>query len=74
MAGDSLRGGTRLEEGTGTMRALDCRAPDVHDDIHFTADNDPDLIAQVQQHRDQYHDDMTDDQIKELVAAGAYDE
>ena len=56
------------------MRALDCRAPDVHDDIHFTADNDPDLIAQVQQHRDQYHDDMTDDQIKELVAAGAYDE
>ncbi|MGZ8760707.1 MAG: DUF1059 domain-containing protein [Aeromicrobium sp.] len=56
------------------MRALDCRASDAHDDMHLTAQNDQDLITQVQQHRDQYHTDITDDQIKELVATSAYDE
>jgi len=56
------------------MRALDCRAPGTHDDMHITAGSDEELIDRVQDHRDQYHADMTDDQIKELVASGAYDE
>jgi predicted small metal-binding protein len=56
------------------MRALDCRAPGAHDDMHFTANSDQELIAHIQQHRDEYHADITDDQIKELVASSAYDE
>jgi hypothetical protein len=56
------------------MRSLDCRAPGTHDDMHITAGSDEELIARVQEHRDQYHDDITDDQIKELVASSAYDE
>ena len=56
------------------MRALDCRAPETHDDIHFTADSDEDLVSQIQKHRDEYHTDITDDQIKEMVSSGAYDE
>ena len=56
------------------MRALDCRAPGAHDDMHFTAENDPELIAKIQQHRDQYHTEITDDQIRELVTSSAYDE
>lgn len=56
------------------MRSLDCRAPGTHDDMHITAASDEELIARVQEHRDQYHDEITDDQIKELVASSAYDE
>jgi hypothetical protein len=56
------------------MRALDCRDPDTHDDIHFTADSDQDLMTQVQQHRDEYHRDITDEQIRELITSSAYDE
>ena len=56
------------------MRALDCHAPGTHDDTHTTAGSDEELIARVQEHRDQYHDEITDDQIKELVASSAYDE
>ena len=56
------------------MRALDCRAPDAHDDIHFTADSDQELIAQISQHRDQYHTEITDEQIREMVSSSAYDE
>lgn len=56
------------------MRALDCQAPGTHDDIHFTAGSDEDLITQIRQHRDEFHTDITDEQIKEMVATGAYDE
>jgi predicted small metal-binding protein len=56
------------------MRALDCRDPGKHDDIHFTANSDQDLIGQIQQHRDEYHTEITDDQIREMVTANAYDE
>ena len=56
------------------MRALDCRAPGTHEDIHFTADSGQDLITQVQQHRNEYHTEITDDQIREMVASSAYDE
>ena len=56
------------------MRAMDCRDPGTHDDIHFTADSDQDLISQIQQHRNEYHTEITDEQIKEMVASNAYDE
>lgn len=56
------------------MRAMDCRAPGTHDDIHFTAGSDQDLVSQVRAHRDEYHTDITDEQIDELVTSSAYDE
>jgi hypothetical protein len=55
------------------MRALDC-VHDAHEDIHFTAESDDDLIRQVREHRDQYHPEISDDDIQNLVAANAYDE
>jgi hypothetical protein len=55
------------------MRALDC-VHEAHDDIHFTAGTDDGLIDQVKQHRDEFHPDMTDDEVREIVAEGAYDE
>ncbi len=58
----------------GIMRAMDCRAPGTHEDIHFTAGSDGDLVNQVRAHRDEYHADITDEQIDELVTSSAYDE
>jgi hypothetical protein len=55
------------------MRAMDC-VHDAHEDMHFTAENDDELIEQIRQHRDQYHPEIADDQIREMVAASAYDE
>jgi hypothetical protein len=55
------------------MRAMDC-VHDAHEDVHFTADNDDDLMDQVRRHRDEFHPEMSDDQIREHVAANAYDE
>jgi len=55
------------------MRALDC-VHDAHEDIHFTADSDDDLLRQVREHRDQYHPEMSDDDVRNIVAASAYDE
>ena len=55
------------------MRALDC-VHDAHEDIHFTGESDDDLITQVREHRDQYHPEMSDDDVRNIVAASAYDE
>jgi Protein of unknown function (DUF1059) len=55
------------------MRAFDC-SHEAHEDIHFTGETDEELIEQIRQHRDQYHQEMTDEQIREMVAAGAYEE
>ena len=55
------------------MRALDCSHP-AHEDMHLTAADDEALLAQVMQHRDEYHPEMSDDEIRETVAQGAYDE
>ena len=55
------------------MRALDC-VHDNHQDMHFTADDDDALIERVKEHRDEYHQEITDDQIREMVAQSAYDE
>ena len=55
------------------MRAMDC-VHDAHEDVHFTAENDDDLMEQVRRHRDEFHSELSDDQIREHVAANAYDE
>jgi hypothetical protein len=55
------------------VRALDC-IHEAHEDMHFTAQSDDDLIAQVRQHRDQHHPEMSDDDVRAVVSEGAYDE
>ena len=55
------------------MRAMDCSDAS-HDDIHFTGADDDDLIRQVKQHRDEYHPEMNDDDVRQVVAQNAYDE
>lgn len=54
-------------------RALDCKDP-AHDDIHFSAQNDDELFGKIQQHRDEYHTEMSDDQIKQMISTDAYEE
>ena len=55
------------------MRGFDC-VHDAHEDIHFSAETDDELVDQIRQHRDQYHPEITDSEIREMVTAGAYDE
>ena len=55
------------------MRAFDC-SHDSHEDVHFTADSDEGLIEKIRQHRDEYHQEISDEQIREMVTASAYDE
>lgn len=54
-------------------RALDCNDP-AHDDMHFTAQDDDELFGKIQQHRDEYHTEMSNDQIKQMISTDAYDE
>ena len=56
------------------MRAMDCKDQSSHDDMHLTASTDEGLLEQVKRHRDEYHPDLTDDQLAEIVAQSAYDE
>ena len=55
------------------MRAVDC-VHDAHQDMHFTAESDEELLEKVRQHRDEFHQEMTDEQIQQHVTANAYDE
>jgi hypothetical protein len=55
------------------MRAFDC-VHESHADVHFAAESDEALIEQIRQHRDEYHREISDEQIREMVSAGAYDE
>jgi hypothetical protein len=55
------------------MRGFDC-VHEAHEDIHFSAETDEELVEQVRQHRDQYHPEIADTQLREMVTAGAYDE
>ena len=55
------------------MRAFDC-VHEAHADVHFTAENDEALLEQIRKHRDEFHTEISDEQIREMVTAGAYDE
>jgi hypothetical protein len=52
---------------------MDCSHP-AHEDVHFTAATDDELFEQVKRHRDQFHPELTDDQVRETISANAYDE
>ena len=54
-------------------RGLDCQH-EAHDDVHFSASDDEDLERQVLTHRDEYHPEMNDDDVRQVVSANAYDE
>lgn len=56
------------------MRAMDCSDPGTHEDIHFSADDDDELFAQVKQHTTEFHPDMTDGQIRQMISSDAYNE
>ena len=55
------------------MRGFDCSHPD-HGDMHMSGADDEELIQKGLQHRDQYHPEFTDDQIREIVTNNARDE
>lgn len=54
-------------------RALDCVHP-AHDDVHFTAEDDDGLFGQIQEHRDEYHSEISNDEIRDGILPNAYDE
>ena len=53
------------------MRAMDCEA----DGHHMEAENDEELFSQARKHADEAHSDLqlTDDQLRQLIAQTAYD-
>jgi hypothetical protein len=55
------------------MRAWDCKDP-AHGEMHITGQDNDDLMMKAKQHRDEYHMDMTDEQIEAAVTSDAYDE
>jgi hypothetical protein len=55
------------------MRGLDC-IHDAHEDMHFSANDDDGLVEQVRRHRDEHHPEMSDDDVRNIVAQNAYDE
>jgi len=71
MGGYTLGPAPTKEEAS--VRAFDC-SHETHEDVHFTAETDDDLIQQIRQHRDQYHREISDEQIREMVTVGAYEE
>ena len=54
------------------MLAFDCFL-ETHEDVHFTAENDDSLIEKIRQHCHQYHPEMSEEEIREMFSAGAYD-
>lgn len=56
------------------MRALDCSDPGTHDDIHFSAEDDDQLFTQVRRHTEEYHPEMTDDDVRQMISTDAYNE
>lgn len=54
-------------------RALDC-IHEAHEDMHFSASNDDELLQQVLEHRDEKHPELSDDDMRGIVSANAHDE
>jgi hypothetical protein len=54
------------------MLAFDC-VLETHEDVRFTAENEQRLIEKIRQHCVQYHPEISNDEIREAVKAGAYD-
>jgi hypothetical protein len=71
MVGRAATAFARRQEAV--MRGLDC-VHEAHEDMHLTAENDEELFQKGLQHRDQYHPEFTDEQIREIVTTSATDE
>jgi hypothetical protein len=56
------------------MRAMDCSHPAHSEDVHFSAATDDGLFEQVKLHRDEYHPELSDEQLREVIAQNAHDE
>lgn len=56
------------------MRALDCKDPATHADVHFTGTDDDDLLQQVRDHIREVHPGMSPDEAEGIVREAAYDE
>jgi predicted small metal-binding protein len=56
----------RSGEG-GEMRAFDCSDPS-HGKVHFTGKDDDDLVQTIKAHAATAHPDLTEGQIREMVA------
>jgi GMP synthase-like glutamine amidotransferase len=52
--------------------AFDC-VHDVHENAQFTAETRQQLIESVLRHFDQYHPEVSEEEVNELVDASAYD-
>jgi hypothetical protein len=52
--------------------AFDC-VDDVHDSAQFTAETHEQLLERVLQHFDDYHPEVREEDVNDLVNAGAYD-
>ena len=55
------------------MKAYDCNDPK-HGPMHFTGQDNDDLVMQMKRHRDEHHMEMTDEQIEAGISSDAYDE
>ena len=49
------------------MRAFDCMDPS-HDKIHFTGKDDGELFENIKAHAAEAHPDLTEGQIREMMA------
>ena len=49
------------------MRAFDCSDPS-HGKIHFTGKDDDDLVQSIRAHAATAHPDLTEGQIREMIA------
>jgi N-acetyl-anhydromuramyl-L-alanine amidase AmpD len=53
------------------MRAFDCDQG--HDKMTITAANDEELLQKAKEHAAQHHPEVTEDQLKSMIAEVAYD-
>lgn len=54
-------------------RGFDCEHPD-HGKMRMSGADDDELVQNGLKHRDQYHPEFSDDQIREIVTANASDD
>ena len=62
--------GSAPEEPTAT-RAFDCLDP-MHEEAHFTSDTDAVLTEKVLRHFAEYHPDVAEDAVRQLVGTRTY--
>jgi ATP sulfurylase len=54
------------------MVAFDC-VLETHEAVQFTAKSHQELAAKIRQHRDEYHPEISDDKLREMLTMGTYD-